>query len=163
MAQVLITGGSGYFGSLLLQRLRGQSSCRIFDLVDTADRPSNVEFVQGDIRDFDAIRRACRGAQIVHHNVAQMPLAKDRRLFESVNIDGTRNLLEAAKIEGVSKVVYTSSSAVFGAPKTNPVTEDTQPAPGEAYGQAKYQAEKICHQYVEGGLDVSIIRPRTNS
>ena len=161
MARVLITGGSGYFGSLLLQRLRSQSPCRIFDLVDAADRPSDVELVQGDIRDFEAVRRACLGVQIVHHNVAQVPLAKDRRLFESVNVDGTRNLLEAAKLEGVSKVVYTSSSAVFGAPKSNPVTEDTQPAPGEAYGRAKFEAEKICHRYVEGGLDVSIIRPRT--
>jgi nucleoside-diphosphate-sugar epimerase len=161
MAQVLITGGSGYFGSLLLQRLRSQSSCRIFDLVDAPDRPNDVDFVQGDIRDFEIVRRACRGVQIVHHNVAQVPLAKDRRLFESVNVEGTRNLLEAAKLEGVSKVVYTSSSAVFGAPKTNPVTEDTEPAPGEAYGRAKFEAEKICHRYADGGLDVSIIRPRT--
>jgi nucleoside-diphosphate-sugar epimerase len=161
MSLVLITGGSGYFGSLLLQRLRTQSPCRIFDLVDAGDRPADVEFVQGDIRDIDAIRRACRGASIVHHNVAQVPLAKDRHLFESVNVDGTRNLLEAAKAEGVSKVVYTSSSAVFGAPKSNPVTPETQPAPAEAYGRAKYEAEKICKQFVDGGLDVSIVRPRT--
>lgn len=161
MALVLITGGSGYFGSLLLQRMRRESPCRIFDLVDASDRPADVEFVQGDIRDFEAIRRACRGARVVHHNVAQVPLAKDRHLFESVNVDGTRNLLEAAKAEGVAKVVYTSSSAVFGAPKSNPVTPETAPAPAEAYGRAKYEAEKICQHYVEGGLDVSIIRPRT--
>ncbi len=161
MAQVLITGGSGYFGSLLVQRLRGQSACRIFDLIDAADRPAGVEFVQGDIRDLEAIRRACRGVRIVHHNVAQVPLAKDRHLFESVNVTGTRNLLEAARAEGVSKVVYTSSSAVFGAPKSNPVTEETLPEPAEAYGRAKFEAERICHEYVANGLDVSIIRPRT--
>jgi nucleoside-diphosphate-sugar epimerase len=161
MSLVLITGGSGYFGSLLWQRLRTHSPCRVFDRVDAGDRPADVEFVQGDIRDFEAIRRACRGVQVVHHNVAQVPLAKDRHLFESVNVHGTRNLLEAAKAEGVSKVVYTSSSAVFGVPQSNPVTPETTPAPVEAYGRAKYQAEKICQQYVEGGLDVSIIRPRT--
>src|SRR5437660_2530201 len=161
MAQVLITGGSGYFGSLLLRRLRALAPCRVFDLVDAPDRPGDVEFVQGDIRDFAAIRRACQGVRVVHHNVAQVPLAKDRHLFESVNVEGTRNLLEAAKVEGVAKVVYTSSSAVFGAPKSNPVTPETTPTPAEAYGKAKYEAEKICRRYVEKGLDVSIIRPRT--
>jgi nucleoside-diphosphate-sugar epimerase len=161
MATVLITGGSGYFGSLLLQKLCSRTPCRVFDLVDAADRPGEVEFLQGDIRDFEAIRRACRGIRVVHHNVAQVPLAKDRHLFESVNVQGTRNLLEAAKAEGVSKVVYTSSSAVFGAPRINPVTEETVPEPAEAYGKAKYEAEKICQEYVRNGFDVSIIRPRT--
>ena len=161
MATVLITGGSGYFGSLLLQRLHNQMPCRVFDLVDAADRPKDVEFVQGDIRDFQAVQAACRGVQIIHHNVAQVPLAKDRFLFESVNVAGTRNLLEAAKVEGVAKVVYTSSSAVFGAPRSNPVTEETQPEPAEAYGKAKHEAEEICREFVQNGLDVSIIRPRT--
>jgi nucleoside-diphosphate-sugar epimerase len=161
MAEVLITGGSGYFGSLLLQRLRSQASCRIFDLVDADDRPADVEFVQGDIRDLNAVRQACRGIRIVHHNVAQVPLAKDRHLFESVNVIGTRNLLEAAKGESVAKVVYTSSSAVFGAPKTNPVTEETPPTPAEPYGRAKFDAEKMCYDFAGRGLDVSIIRPRT--
>jgi nucleoside-diphosphate-sugar epimerase len=93
--------------------------------------------------------------------VAQVPLAKDRHLFRSVNIGGTENLLQAAKAARVRKVIYVSSSAVFGAPKSNPVTEDTQPAPGEAYGQAKFAAEMICRTYATGGLDVTIIRPRT--
>ena len=65
---------------------------------------------------------ACRGVTIVHHTVAQVPLAKDRHLFESVNIQGTENLLEGARAAGVRKVIYTSSSAVFGAPRSNPVS-----------------------------------------
>jgi nucleoside-diphosphate-sugar epimerase len=159
---VLITGGSGYFGSLLLRRLldRGES-CRIFDLYDASDRPPEVELVQGDIRDYPDILRACEDVDVIHHNVAQVPLAKNRRLFESVNIQGTESLLKAARAAGVKKVVYTSSSAVFGMPLTNPVTKQTPPKPDEAYGRAKYAGEKVCQEYINKGLDVTIIRPRT--
>lgn len=159
---VLITGGSGYFGSLLLRKVLARGfRCRVFDLNDAADRPPEVEFIQGDIRDQAAVERACAGVRIVHHNVAQVPLAKDKHLFETVNITGMENLLRAAKAQKVQKVIYTSSSAVFGVPKANPVTEQTAPSPGEAYGLAKYQGEKLCAQYIQQGVDVSIIRPRT--
>lgn len=159
---VLITGGSGYFGSLLLREIlaRGER-CRVFDLNDAGDRPPEVEFQRGDIRDLDAVRKATSGVEVVHHNVAQVPLAKDRELFESVNVGGTENLLRASLENKVRKVVYTSSSAVFGAPKANPVREETEAAPGEAYGRAKWKGELLCQEYVRRGMDVSIIRPRT--
>lgn len=159
---VLITGGSGYFGSLLLREvLRQGDRCRVFDLNDAGDRPVEVEFQRGDIRDFEAVRKATTGVDVVHHNVAQVPLAKDKELFESVNVGGTENLLRASLENRVKKVVYTSSSAVFGVPKSNPVTEETMPAPGEAYGRAKLKGEVLCREYVKKGVDVSIIRPRT--
>ena len=160
--KALITGGAGYFGSLLLRKLIEKDyECVIFDLNDAEDRPENVEFIQGDIRDYDAVLAACQGVTVVHHNVAQVPLAKDKNAFHTVNYNGTENLLRAALEAGVSKVVHTSSSAIFGIPDKNPVTEETPPRPGEAYGQAKYEGEQLCKSYVEKGLDVSIIRPRT--
>lgn len=161
-AVVLVTGGSGYFGSLLLRKVveRGHR-CRVFDLNDADDRPSGTEIVLGDVRDYRAIRAACEGVDVVHHNVAQVPLAKDRRLFESVNVKGTENLLRAARHAGCRKVVYTSSSAVYGVPERNPVTEDMVPRPQEAYGRAKLEGERLCRRYAREGLDVSIVRPRT--
>ena len=78
-----------------------------------------------------------------------------------MNVVGTANLLLAARDAGVGKVVHTSSSAVFGIPETNPVTETTPCRPLEAYGRAKLEAELLCHEAVENGLDVTIIRPRT--
>jgi nucleoside-diphosphate-sugar epimerase len=78
-----------------------------------------------------------------------------------VNEGGTKNLLEAAKKKGVAKVVHMSSSAVFGAPSKNPVTDDTAPHPQEEYGRAKSAAETLCHDYVKRGVDVTIVRPRT--
>src|SRR5438046_665330 len=119
--RALITGGSGYFGCLLRDRLLERNAIvRIFDLVDVENRPPGVAFVQGDIRDRGAITAACEGIDVVFHNVAQVPLAKDREAFWSVNCGGTENLLDAARATGVAKIVHTSSSAVFGVPKQNP-------------------------------------------
>lgn len=160
---VLITGGSGYFGCLLRDRLveRGDR-VRIFDLIDADDRAAAVEYVKGDIRDLTAVRAALQDIDVVYHNVAQVPVAKDRRLFWSVNLGGTENLLAATSETGVRKIVHTSSSAVFGVPPRNPVDESIDPQPAEAYGEAKLAAEKAVMRFVEShGLDVTIIRPRT--
>ena len=159
---VLITGGSGYFGSLLRDRLKSRgNSVRVFDLADADDRPGEVAFVRGDIRNEAQVREACAGCDVVYHCVAQVPLAKDKHLFESVNVLGTENLLKSALAAGARKVLYVSSSAVFGAPKTNPVTEQTLPSPAEAYGRAKLAGETLCAKYAKEGLDVSVVRPRT--
>ncbi len=158
----LVTGGAGYFGTVLRHRLRERgATVRTFDLVAPDDLAPGEEYVAGDIRDPAAIGRACAGVAVVHHNVAQVPLAKSRHLFDSVNVQGTENLLGAARAAGVRKVVYTSSSAVFGAPRANPVTEATPPHPAEAYGRAKYEGERRCQAAVATGLDVTIVRPRT--
>lgn len=160
--RALVTGGSGYFGSLLLRKLRALGhDCAVLDIVDADDRPADVRFFRADIRDARAVEEAVAAVDVVFHNVAQVPLAKDRQLFESVNVTGTENLARAALARRVTKVIYTSSSAVFGVPKTNPVTEETPPSPAEAYGRAKLEGEHVCRRYVEQGLDVTIVRPRT--
>ncbi|MGH9033865.1 MAG: NAD-dependent epimerase/dehydratase family protein [Acidimicrobiia bacterium] len=159
---MLITGGSGYFGTVLtdLALARGDR-VRIFDVNPPAPREGAVEYVAGDVRDRGALRAACEGIDAVLHNVAQVPLARDRELFWSVNVLGTANLLVAARDAGVGKVVHTSSSAVFGIPDANPVTEDSRCRPLEAYGRAKLQAEVLCREAVDSGLDVTVVRPRT--
>jgi len=158
----LVTGGSGYFGALLVEHLLSAGyHVRVFDLADDEGRPTAVDLVRGDIRDAEAVRGAVEGVDVVFHNVAQVPLARDRELFESVNVGGTAVLLAACERAGVDKVVHTSSSAVFGVPETNPVTRATEPRPVEAYGRAKLDAELLCRAAVSRGLDVSVIRPRT--
>ena len=158
----VVTGGSGYFGNLLVARLleRGDQ-VRVFDILDADDRPAEVEFIQGDIRDKRAVADAVAGADAVLHNVAMVPLAKDKDAFWSVNSNGTLNLLEACRSNNVKKVVYTSSSAVFGIPEQLPVDEYVTPRPAEAYGKAKLAGEEMCWRFADEGLDVSIIRPRT--
>lgn len=157
MTRYLVTGGSGYFGSILVDRLleRGDE-VRVLDL-NPPEQP-DVEVAHADVRDLDAVRTAVKGCDVVLHNVAQVPLAKDRDLFWSVNVTGTANVLLAARDHDVRKVVSTSSSAIFGIPDANPVTEDTPPKPLEAYGRAKTEAEALCR---DSGVDVTIVRPRT--
>jgi nucleoside-diphosphate-sugar epimerase len=162
MAKLLVTGGSGYFGSVLVdQALARGDEVRILDLNPAGEHTGDVEFVPGDIRDRDVVRRACVGIDAVLHNVAQVPLARDKDLFWSVNGLGTANLLVAARDAGVGKVVHTSSSAIFGIPESNPVTETTTPHPLEDYGRAKLQAELLCGEAIASGVDVTIVRPRT--
>ncbi len=159
---VLVTGGSGYFGTVVseLALTRGDA-VRIFDLNPPGPELAQADFVAGDVRDTDAIRAACTGIDVVFHNVAQVPLAKDRKLFDEVNVGGTANVLVAARDARVAKVVHTSSSAVFGIPERNPVTETSPCHPLEAYGRAKLRAELLCHDAIAAGIDVTIIRPRT--
>ena len=159
---ILVTGGSGYFGTVVAElALARGDAVRIFDLNPPGPSLAGAEFVAGDVRDRAAVRGACTGVDVVLHNVAQVPLAKDRALFDDVNVGGTANVLVAAREARVAKVVHTSSSAVFGIPEHNPVTEDSPCRPLEAYGRAKLRAELLCHDAIAAGLDVTVVRPRT--
>ena len=162
MIKCLVTGGAGYFGDLLTRKLleRGYS-VRILDINLPADSYPGTELVQGDIRDPDRVRSACEGMDVVFHNAAQVAIAINKALLWSVNRDGTKNLLESCARHAVKKVIYTSTSAVYGIPKTNPVSEAASPAPVEEYGKAKLAGETLCRESGRSGLDVSIIRPCT--
>ena len=158
----LVTGGSGYYGEILVEKLLHHGiQTRIFDLNPPSFAHPLLVFAKGDIRDYRAILEATRGISHIFHNVAQVPLARDKSLFWSVNKGGTKNMIEAAKVSGVQTVIYTSSSAIFGIPDTNPVDEETTPVPNEDYGRAKLAGEKICIEAGSSSLSVAIIRPRT--
>lgn len=161
-ARILVTGGSGYFGTYLCQQLVAQG-CEVhnFDLMDYDEPLPSVRVTIGDVRDYAAVRKAASGIDIIHHNVAQVALVNDKQLFESVNITGTENVLRAALEQGVKKVIFVSSSAVYGIPSHNPVDESTPPHPLESYGESKLAGEKLCEEFVERGLDVTIMRPCT--
>ncbi len=158
----VVTGGNGYFGRLLVDMLVARGDhVRVLDIDVTGADAGITEVIAADIRDAAAVREAVDGADVVFHNVAQVPLARDAALLRSVNVDGTVNLLAACRDAGVGKVVHTSSSAVFGVPAANPVLPTTVPAPAEAYGHAKLAAEWACLRAAADGLDVTIVRPRT--
>src|SRR5690606_26526947 len=92
----LVTGGAGYFGTLLASSLVKEGKrVRILDVHD-ADLPEGVEKIRADIRDAAAVEKACEDVEVVHHNVALVPLAKDKEAFFEVNEGGAKNLLEAA-------------------------------------------------------------------
>jgi nucleoside-diphosphate-sugar epimerase len=158
----LVTGGSGFFGHLLVERLLARGdSVRNLDLTPADDEFAGVDFHRGDIRDAAAVRRACEGIDAIYHNVAQQPLSKNPELMRTVNLDGTRNLLAAALDCGVRKVIFTSSTAVFGIPEELPIRRSTKPTPCEPYGRTKVASERLCQDFIERGLDITVIRPRT--
>ena len=158
--KVLITGGSGFLGQYLVRELLEQGKeVHILDAL-IPEVPGD-HFIQGDIRDIEICLKATVGVSIVYHNVAQVPLAKNRELFESVNILGTRNILEASAINNVKHFVYTSSSAVFGLPKEMPVNSNLAPHPIEDYGQTKLEGERLVEMYRSRIANTSIVRPRT--
>jgi nucleoside-diphosphate-sugar epimerase len=159
--RALVTGGAGYFGRAVVDALQGRGyEVTVFDLTPPPST-SGVTFVRGDIRDPSAVLRAAAGMSVIHHNVAAVPIAKDPSLFEAVNVGGTRNTLDAAEAHRVPKTILVSSSAVFGVPQRNPVDASTPTRPCEPYGETKLRAERLASTYVDRGVDVTIIRPRT--
>jgi len=158
----LVTGGAGFFGELLVKRLLSFGhKVTSFDLNKPHFEHSSLRVIQGDIRDQKCIEDALEGVTTVFHNVAQVPVAKNKSLFWSVNRDGTEVLLKACLKMSIKRVVYTSSSAVFGVPLLNPVMVSTIPLPKEEYGKAKLAGESLCREYILKGLSCAIIRPRT--
>ena len=102
-----------------------------------------------------------RGVDYVHHNVALVPLAKAGKRYWTVNVEGTRTALEAARAAKVKMFCHMSSSAIFGSPIEMPITNATPREPVEIYGRAKLAAEELVIQAGREGMPVSSIRPRT--
>jgi nucleoside-diphosphate-sugar epimerase len=161
--KALITGGSGFFGLHLARLLRDAGwDVRATDTVPfPIDEVSGVDFLAGDIRDEALMRRACRGAEAVFHCASLVPVTRSGEEFIRVNVDGTRNVLEACRQEAVRKVVHISSSAVYGRPSEAPLDEASPAKPLGRYGESKKLAEDVCRQYKMQGLDITMIRPRT--
>jgi nucleoside-diphosphate-sugar epimerase len=159
----LITGGSGFLGINLVRFLldRGQTVVSLdrlpFDYPDCKDR---VEAIVGDIRDRAAVDRAMRGVQIVVHCAAALPLYSKADIM-STDVDGTRNVLDAALHAKVDRVIHVSSTAVYGVPDHHPLFE-TDPLIGVGpYGEAKIAAERLCVDYRAKGMCIPILRPKS--
>src|SRR5262249_16912015 len=160
----LVTGSAGLRGGCLLERLRARgATIRGLDMVPPPV-PGPEEFVQADLRDRDAVARACRDVDVVYHLAAgqrmkpQFSAMSEQAIFD-MNLDAVRHVLGAARAAGVRKVVHVSSSGVYGIPSTVPVREDHPERPLGAYGRSKIAAETLCAEAVAGGLDVTVLRP----
>ena len=112
----LVTGGSGYLGSALIKYVTPK-----FDRVSNFDTNKNDDqkglYIKGDILNFDQILSATKNIDIIYHCIAKVPITKNTSEFIKVNETGTENLLKAASINNVKKIIFVSSSAVFGIPK----------------------------------------------
>lgn len=151
MSTVLVTGGAGFFGSLLTKRLLAEGhECVILDLQDPEyDHPA-LTAVRGDIRDkalVDDLFEKHR-FKTVHHCAAILAHAvKDKTFLWQSNVDGTRNVADAAARFGTDTLTFTSSNCLWAENLGRPVREDDAPAPVEIYGLSKWKGEKVLDDY----------------
>lgn len=160
----LITGGAGFLGINLVRYLlaRGHTVASLdLEPFDYEDCKHQITEFRGDIRNPADVERAAAGAQIVVHCAAALPLYKPRDIF-TTDVDGTRNVLEAARRAGVERVVHVSSTAVYGIPDHHPLREDDRKIGVGPYGEAKVQAEQVCVEFRQKyGMCVPIVRPKS--
>ena len=160
MKQVLVTGGSGFFGGVLKRRLLAEGFGVVnVDLVSDADRHPTLRSVQGDIRDRELLARvfAEGGFAAVYHCAAMLAhdSVSESDLWTS-NVDGTRNVAEACRAAGVRKLVFISSNCLWASNLGHPVAEDEPPAPVEVYGRSKLAGEEALAEFTD--LEVVTIR-----
>jgi nucleoside-diphosphate-sugar epimerase len=161
--KVLITGGAGFLG-LHLARFFSKKNYRVY-LLDIADfdkkeYPKNCFFIKDDIRNITSMYRYIKGMDFVIHAAAALPLWKSEDIMK-INVSGTENILKASLKNKVKRIIYISSTAVYGVPKKHPILEDDPRIGVGPYGQSKIEAENLCFQYIKKGLNVTIIRPKT--
>ncbi len=160
--RVLITGGAGFLGINLIRHLEARGYALVSLDVEEFDYPERdrVEIIKGDIRDKALLNRAMEGVDHVVHTAAALPLYSPEDIY-TTDVEGTRNVLDAALRHGVKRAVHVSSTAVYGIPDHHPLYETDRLEGVGPYGQAKIQAEMICLEYRAKGLVVPIIRPKS--
>ena len=158
----LVTGGSGFLGINLIRYLLKKGEKVVSLDIAPFDYPekNKIKIIQGDIRNKKDVASAMEGVGIVVHCAAALPLYKDKDIY-STEIDGTRNVLEAAYRKGIKRFIHISSTAVYGLSDKNPLYESDPLVGIGAYGISKIKTEKVCETYRKKGICVSILRPKS--
>ena len=169
MARYLVTGGAGFIGSNIVEELvKRKQKVRVLDSFITGKRENlepflgSIEIVKGDIRDKRALERSLKNIDYVIHQAALRSVPKsvdDPFTTNDINVFGTLNLLMEAKKAGVRRVVYASSSSVYGDAKTFPQKETDYVSPISPYGVSKLAAENYCITFAKTfGLETVSLR-----
>ncbi len=153
----LVTGGAGFIGSHLVERLVGEgASVRVLDDFSTGKRAnlapflSRIELIEGDIRAAETCARACQGVEVVFHEAALPSVPKslaDPVTTHDVNVNGTLHLLVAARDAGVRRFIYAASSSAYGETPTLPKVETIPPEPLSPYAVQKLLGEQYCQVF----------------
>ena len=162
MARYLITGGAGFLGiNLCRYLLEREHQVVSLDIADFSyPERDQIEVIRGDIRDRAAVDGAMTDVDFVVHTAAALPLYAPKEI-RTTDIDGTRNVIDSARDQGVKRFVHISSTAVYGIPEHHPLREDDRRIGVGPYGEAKVAAEDICFENREQGMIVPMIRPKS--
>jgi len=163
--KILVTGGTGFTGKALVKRLL-EDGHQVVALdykegLKTQElREWGAEVVIGSVTDRELVNTAMQGVEVVQHLAAafrEMNVPESH--YDDVNIQGTRNVLEAAEKEGVKKFVYCSTCGVHGNIDNPPGDENSPIQPADYYQRTKYEAEPVVMEFVEKGMKATILRP----
>ena len=159
---VLITGGAGFLGINLCRFLLKKGyRVTVYDIADfNYPESKEVTIIKADVRDRETLKKALKGIDIVISAAAALPLYSKEEIL-TTTIGGTKNILELSKKNGVERVIYISSTAVYGIPDHHPVFENDKLNGVGPYGMAKVKAEEICNQYRKNGYCVPVLRPKS--
>lgn len=169
MKRILITGGAGFIGSHLVNRLARESSNRLLvldnlrrgRLTNLEQARGRFEFIEGDICDRNLIEGAMEGVDLVYHLAAQsnvLGAVRDLDYSFRTNVAGTFEVLRAAANAGVRRLVFTSSREIYGDPQTLPVPESAPISPKNAYGASKAAGEMYCRVFAGHGFEPVVLR-----
>ncbi|MCY4071866.1 MAG: NAD-dependent epimerase/dehydratase family protein [Chloroflexi bacterium] len=167
--RVFVTGATGFVGSHIARKLA--EAGHDLRVLYRSEKKLGIleglayEGVAGDLDDLESLKRACDGCEIVFHVAAKADYWKDddKAALWAINVDGTRNVLNAAQTAGVRRVVFTSSAAAVGIRPGGALSDETDrfnlPPERYLYAFSKVKAEEIAAEFVASGLDVVILNP----
>ena len=163
----VVTGGAGFIGSHLIEKLVKQGDVvTVLDNLNTGKIENlksvskKINFVQNDIRDFEVLRSLMENVDGIFHQAAMASVQDSFRIpekFHDVNVNGTENIFKIAKEFGI-KVVYASSSSVYGDTSILPITESDEKRPINPYAKTKLEKDKLAEQYAKNGVKVIGLR-----
>jgi UDP-glucose 4-epimerase len=169
--KILITGGAGFIGSHLCEKYTKEGhEVLCLDDFSSGDLTNvrhlldcrNFKLMKGDIRDFDLLERIMRDVDVVFHLAAQIHVDRsyvEPKLTYEVNVMGTQNILEVARINDIKRVIYASTSEVYGSAQYAPIDEKHPLNAPHPYGASKIAADRLCYAYTQTyGMDIAIPR-----
>lgn len=170
--RIAVTGGAGFIGSHLCDKyVREGFTVLCIDnfingnLMNVRHLLSyrNFKLINGDIRDFDLLEKVTRDVDAIFHLAAQIHVDRsiiEPRLTYEINVLGTQNILEASRMYDVNKVIYASTSEVYGSAQYSPMDEKHPLSAPHPYGASKIAADRMCHAYIQTyGMNICVMRP----
>lgn len=163
--KVLVTGGTGFVGAHLMRRLlsRGHEVTSLdknTGLFDDELRSSGATLLTGSVTDPTDVDQATAGCELAYHLASPFgDIMQPDAAYWDIEVNGTRNVLEAGKRHGVRRVVHCSTQGVHGIIAHPPGDEDSPMAPRDYYCYCKVEGERVCREFIESGMDIVIVRP----
>ena len=140
--KIIITGGSGFIGSYLAMQLKKEHSVTIFDIKKNT---SDIDFLEGDVTNLDSVKNLIKDCDLVIHLAASLGVVnveRDPVRTLDINLGGTKNVLEACRTNNIKKIIFSSSSEIYGEPTKIPIGENDKAIPITTYGISKLASEE---------------------